>query len=286
MFLTEARFKSILINWQKINNNSISCQKLTKGEKENPRLQYSTFFYEPVEKTNLIIPQVHSQGIYLSPEALCNFKMAENHFKSFLMCSANQPNLQAYLRPKGDLLRTIFSQLENNPYMGGSIHGFASLLSSSVVQNGQPETSGSRYQRSNVSLESHSRGHGEGFTSATPRSTERGAKPQLIQRAPDGRCQQRSIWEGISHSGARTCVCQRVSVCARVDKMKENSWEEAQFARVWGRESMWEPVRLPSLTLSGERGDSLFAGSNRSWGRPLISRQQEWGGWGGEQGNN
>lgn len=43
---------------------------------------------------------------------------------------------------------------------GGSINGFASLLLSSVVQNGQPETSGSQYQRSNVSLESHSRGHG------------------------------------------------------------------------------------------------------------------------------
>lgn len=76
---------------------------------------------------------------------------------------------------------------------GGSVNGFASLLSSSVVQNGQPETSGSRYQRSNVSLESHSRGHEEGFTSATPRSTERRAKTQLIQRAPDGRCQERSI---------------------------------------------------------------------------------------------
>lgn len=66
------------------------------------------------EKPDLIIPQVHSQGIYLSPETLCNFKMAENHFKSFLMCCANQSNLQAYLRPKAALLCTIFSQLESN----------------------------------------------------------------------------------------------------------------------------------------------------------------------------
>lgn len=197
------------------------------------------------KKPDLITPQVHSQGIYLSPEAICNFKMAENHFKSFLMCSVNLSNLQAYLRPKGDLLCTIFFPTRKQsitrhfllrllPWV--SINGFASLLSSSVAQNGQPETSGSRYQRSNVSLESHSRRHGEGFTSATPRSTERRAKTQLIQRAPDGRCQERSIWEGISHSGACTCVCLRVSVCERVDKMKENSWEEAQFAKVWGRE--------------------------------------------------
>lgn len=123
--------------------------------------------------------------------------------------------------------------------LGGVVfvrNGFASLLLSSLAQNGRPETSGSQYQRSSVRLASHSRGHGEGFTSETPRSAEGRAKTELIQTATDGHCQERFIWEGISHTSAHACLCVCMSVCESVDKMKENRWEEAQFARVWGRE--------------------------------------------------
>lgn len=224
---------------------------MTKGQKANERLQYS--FFMSLCKNNvygLITHDVHFQGIYFFPVALFVLELAENHFKSFLLCSANQTNLQPYFSPEPDLLCTILfwitEQSVTRPFFcvcWGRLSEMASPVSYRAVCS---EMLGQKPRgadiRGRVSDSHHT---AEDTKKASAARGEGRAKTELIQTASDGHCQERFLWEVISHTSEHACVCDRV------DKMKENRWEGAKFEGFEGESRCESPsVSAPSHSVA------------------------------------
>ena len=181
------------------------------------------------------------------------------------------------------MLCTIVSELKSitRPFFclcwGGG--GWRRALLPSLLQNGQkPRRADIRGQ---VSDWHHTAEDMKKALPARPREAPRGEQKlsTFTQRLME---QQRFVWEGISHTRAQAnvCVCVCVSVCLSVQVREWTKWRKIGGRRhnlqgFEGESRCESPSFSPP---SHSVANSLCAASNRSWGRPLISRQKEWGG--------